>query len=612
QTGAENFKIHFHTSSGRSLARLWRNGWQAKRNGQKVDISDDLTSFRKTVVEINQGSHTALTGIEIGRGGFALRGLAPITGPEDEHLGSCEVLLPFAEILKSNHVDQNYQIAVYMLADLLPIATKLQDPDKNPILDSRYVYTSSTNPKVTSSVITPALLDAGRTAEHQQMVGEHFVSTFPVNDFSGNRVGVMALVYGMDNIKRLADRMNAYGSRTIDSISFRFAAGGTVLVCLAVAILLFLSKLLLRPLQMAVCSAQKVALGDLTEPVPYRSNDETGVLADAINTMIHSLETKTGEARRIAEGDLQTTVSAASKKDTMGRAFRDMVDTLNSNFGRIHGIAGQIDSGSSQVASTAQSLSQGATESAASLEEISSSMHEIARQASQSAESANQAKKLTTDAQNATLSGRKEMDQMVSSMAEISEAGQSIRKIIKVIDEIAFQTNLLALNAAVEAARAGQHGKGFSVVAEEVRSLAARSAKAAEETEELIEHSVAKTENGTRVARSTAEALDEINGVISRVNDLVGEIAVAGTEQAQGITQINQGLSQIDQAVQQNTATAQEASASAVQLSAQADQLRRMLARFRLAGTGQASGKDSATATSAASAGILPASHPIR
>ena len=104
QTGAKDFQIHFHVPSGRSLARLWRSNWQAMRNGKKVDISDDLTSFRKTVVQINQGDHKPLSGIEVGRGGFAIRGLSPVKGFDGEHVGSVEILGSFDEVLSANHI----------------------------------------------------------------------------------------------------------------------------------------------------------------------------------------------------------------------------------------------------------------------------------------------------------------------------------------------------------------------------------------------------------------------------------------------------------------------------------------------------------------------------
>ncbi|WP_321369492.1 methyl-accepting chemotaxis protein [uncultured Desulfuromusa sp.] len=358
-----------------------------------------------------------------------------------------------------------------------------------------------------------------------------------------------------------------------------------VTIAIVLALVYFISRGITQPLGKTVEVIQYLRAGDFSKRLQMARSDEIGHLAEALDSMSDSLKANADVAEEIADGNLDVHVTLASDTDQLGLSLQKMASNLNDLLSQIQGAGEQINSASSQVADSSQSLSQGATETAAALEEISSSMGEMGSQTSKSAENANQANQLAAEASSAAAKGGQQMSGMVAAMAEINEAGQNISKIIKVIDEIAFQTNLLALNAAVEAARAGQHGKGFAVVAEEVRNLAARSAKAASETAMLIEGSVEKTQNGTRIAEQTSSALQEIVSSITEVTDLVGEIAAASNEQAQGITQVNQGLGQVDQAVQGNTATSEETAAAAEELSSQAEHLKHMISRFKLAKT---------------------------
>jgi methyl-accepting chemotaxis protein len=170
----------------------------------------------------------------------------------------------------------------------------------------------------------------------------------------------------------------------------------------------------------------------------------------------------------------------------------------------------------------------------------------------------------------------------VKAMSGINDASRKIADIIGVIDEIAFQTNLLALNAAVEAARAGEQGRGFAVVATEVRNLAGRSATAAKEIKALIQDSVARVEEGSKLVDESGKTLDEIVSSVKKVTDIVAEIAAASREQSSGIEQVNKAVMQMDQTTQQNAALVEEAAAASQAIVEQAQSLSAMIARYNV------------------------------
>ena len=236
--------------------------------------------------------------------------------------------------------------------------------------------------------------------------------------------------------------------------------------------------------------------------------------------------------------------------------------------------AEQVASASGQVSSSSQSLAEGASEQASSLEETSSSLEEMASMTKQNADSGNQANTLMEQANQVISKANSSMGELTTSMEDISKASEETSKIIKTIDEIAFQTNLLALNAAVEAARAGEAGAGFAVVADEVRNLALRAADAAKNTADLIEGTVKKVKDGGDLVSSTNEAFTEVATSSSKVGELVGEIAAASNEQAQGIENVNTAIAEMDKVTQSNAANAEESASASEEMNAQAEQMK--------------------------------------
>lgn len=288
--------------------------------------------------------------------------------------------------------------------------------------------------------------------------------------------------------------------------------------------------------------------------------------------------------RHIAGGDLVKSIEVDGSNEVgqLAESLRHMQSELVRTVGDVRNGANAIYSGASEIATGNNDLSSRTEQQAASLEETAASMEQLTATVKQNAENARQASHLALSASETAQRGGNVVDSVVQTMRDISTSSQKIADIISVIDGIAFQTNILALNAAVEAARAGEQGRGFAVVAGEVRNLAQRSAQAAREIKTLIEDSVGKVDVGSTLVESAGETMAEIVSAVTRVTDIMGEIASASDEQSRGIDQVGLAVVEMDRVTQQNAALVEESAAAAAALEEQASRLTEAVAVFRI------------------------------
>ena len=338
--------------------------------------------------------------------------------------------------------------------------------------------------------------------------------------------------------------------------------------------------------------ARHAAMGELTaQKNGSRFSGEFENLFSAVNSIVQAVEMPVTEMREalecIACGDLTRSIT----RDYNGEygkikdAFNNTAEYLDDVISEINVSAEAVASDAVHLAGISQHLAQGTTEQAATVEELSSTLSIAEHQVRLNSENALKAKEISMLTRELALEGNNSMHEMINSMVLINEAAKNISKVTKTIEDIAFQTNMLSLNAAVEAARVGQYGKGFAVVADQVRILAARSANAAKETTVLVQDSISRTENGSRIADNTAEALNKIVREIEKTTTLVSEIANQSTGQIEGIQMANKGIGQVSEVVHSNTAVSEESASASEELAAQAETFKELVGRFNLRGS---------------------------
>jgi len=367
---------------------------------------------------------------------------------------------------------------------------------------------------------------------------------------------------------------------------------GGISVAVSVVFGVYITHGITQPVTELEQATRAMAKGEFsTVRVAYDSRDELGSLAGDIRSMVKTLtdviQNETYILNEMAEGNF----SVHSERDEyyigefeqLLRSMKKINRGLSELLLQISQSADNVAASSEQVSSGSQNLAQGTTEQAASVEELTGMMSEISDQAYRNSRDAQEAsEKAQMVKENATESSRS-MQEMVKAMAEISGKSDEIRKIVKTIEDFSFQTNILALNAAVEAARAGDRGKGFSVVANEVRSLANQSSAASKSTAALIQSSLQAVENGRKIANETDNALAEVVSGIDNVSELLFHITDASSKQFDANRQVTENINLISEVVQTNSATAEACAAASEELASQAQLLKELVSHFKLA-----------------------------
>lgn len=373
-------------------------------------------------------------------------------------------------------------------------------------------------------------------------------------------------------------------SNAIVLIVVFFVVGASFSVIIGIII----TRGITKPVKELMTVAGNLKNGLLNTEIKYDAKDEMGTLANEFRATLKTLNEYITDISNVlhemANGNFNVSLSQSFEGDfkkieiSMSKFIVDITEALS----QINSASDQVSSGSGQIANAAQLLADGATCQANTISELSNRINEISTQVTENAQNAITATQMSKNVTAAILNSNSQMQTLLTAMNDINDNSKEIEKIVKTIEDIAFQSNILALNASVEAARAGSAGKGFSVVAEEVRSLAGRSAKAAKNTTFLIESSTSAVAIGVSLAEQTASNLSRVVESIESTTEAVSRIAEASKDQSKAISEVSKGIVQISTVTENNSATSEESAAASNELSDQAYVMKELVGRFQI------------------------------
>lgn len=354
RTGNKNYRAHFHLKSNRSFARIWRKGWQTKRNGQKVDVSDDLSGFRQTVIKVNK-DHKPVSGIEIGRGGFVVRGVQPIADANGRHLGSVEYMTGFMPIAKQLVANDKQNFAIYMDAAKLSTAKKLQDASKYPVLDDKFVFCAATNPELATQVATSEFLAQGKQGKTLKVQDNLQLAAFPIKDFSGNPVGVMLMTQDISDELAAMATIKADGKNAMMGLMIAVGVSTILAIFLIGGLMFVIVQRINKTLEGLIqdMSAGSDQITQASEQVAGSS----GQLAESSGTAAASLE-QTSASLAEMSSHTKTNSQTAEDASIIATSAREASGTGMEAMSRLNDSIDKIKSSSDQTANILKTIDE--------------------------------------------------------------------------------------------------------------------------------------------------------------------------------------------------------------------------------------------------------------